>query len=205
MKLNVIKSAGGGSKVEVSESTFGARFNEPLVHQIVVAYLASGRQGTRAQKNRAAVRGGGRKPWAQKGTGHARAGTIRSPLWRGGGKIFPAQTRDFSQKVNRKMYQGALRAILSELVRQERLLAVDEFKMDAPKTKALRERLGRLGINGNALIVVQDADANLSLSARNLPWIDVCDVGELDPVRLVRHEKVVMTVAAVKRVEELLA
>jgi large subunit ribosomal protein L4 len=206
MKLIIIKASDGKtqSELQVSDKAFAADFNEPLVHQVVVAYQAGGRSGTRAQKNRAAVRGGGRKPWAQKGTGRARAGTIRSPLWRGGGKIFPATTADFSQKVNKKMHRAALRAILSELVRQDRLMAVDDFTIETPKTKALVEKLSKLGAN-DALIVTQNMDQNLYLSARNLHRVDVCNVAAVDPVSLIRHKKVIMTVAAVKRFEELLA
>jgi len=206
MKLSIIKASDGKpqSELQVSDKAFAADFNEPLVHQVVVAYQAGGRSGTRAQKNRAAVRGGGRKPWAQKGTGRARAGTIRSPLWRGGGKTFPATTADFSQKVNKKMHRAALRAILSELLRQDRLMAIDDFTMETPKTKALVEKLNKLGAN-DALIVTQDMDQNLYLSARNLHRVDVCNVAAVDPVSLIRHKKVIMTVAAVKRFEELLA
>jgi large subunit ribosomal protein L4 len=206
MKLSIIKASDGKpqSELQVSDKAFAADFNEPLVHQVVVAYQAGGRSGTRAQKNRAAVRGGGRKPWAQKGTGRARAGTIRSPLWRGGGKTFPATTADFSQKVNKKMHRAALRAILSELLRQDRLMAIDDFTMETPKTKALVEKLNKLGAN-DALIVTQDMDQNLYLSARNLHRVNVCNVAAVDPVSLIRHKKVIMTVAAVKRFEELLA
>lgn len=204
MKLSIVKADGGTSEIEVSDQTFAARFNESLVHQVVVAYQAGGRAGTRAQKTRAQVRGGGRKPWSQKGTGQARAGTIRSPLWRGGGKIFAAVPVDFSQKVNKKMYRGALCAILSELLRQNRLVAVDQFSIDAPKTKALVAKLDKLGAR-NALIVTQNADRNLELSARNLYRVDVCAVADADPVALIGYEKVVMTVDALKRFEELLA
>ncbi len=206
MKLSIIQASDGKaqSELQVSDKAFAAKFNEPLVHQVVVAYQAGGRAGTRAQKNRSAVRGGGKKPWAQKGTGRARAGTIRSPLWRGGGKIFPEGTADFSQKVNKKMYGAALRAILSELLRQQRLVAIDDFTIAAPKTKALLEKLSKLGTK-DVLIVTQDADQNLYLSARNLHRVDVRNVAAVDPVSLIRHEKVIMTVAAVKRFEELLA
>lgn len=204
MKLSIVKADGGTTEIEVSDRTFAARFNEPLVHQVVEAYRAAGRAGTRAQKTRAAVRGGGRKPWAQKGTGQARAGTSRSPLWRGGGKIFAAVPQDFSQKVNRKMYRGALRVILSELLRQNRLVAVDQFNVETPKTKSLVAKLDKLGAAG-ALIVTQNVDRNLELSARNLHKVVVCSVADADPVALVKHAKVVMTVDAVKRFEELLA
>lgn len=203
MKLSVISQADGEGKLEmqVSDAVFGVNFNEPLVHQVVVAYQAGGRRGTRAQKNRSAARGGGAKPWRQKGTGHARAGTIRSPLWRGGGRAFPAATRDFSQKVNKKMHRGALCAILSELVRQDRLLTIDEFTVEAPKTKLLAEKLSKLGAE-DALIVTEDLDQKLSLSARNLPQVNVCDVSHTDPVSLLRHDKVIITVGAVKQFEE---
>jgi large subunit ribosomal protein L4 len=206
MKLTVINDAGkAGPGIEVSDAVFAAAFNEPLVHQVVVAFQAGGRQGTRKQKTRSEVRGGGRKPWRQKGTGRARAGTIRSPLWRGGGKIFPASPdENFTQKVNKKMHRGAMRAILSELLRQNRLVTVDQFTVNQPKTKALVTKLNQLGAP-DALIVTDGPDANLRLAARNLATVDVRTVAAADPVSLVRHEKVVMTEAAVKRFEELLA
>lgn len=205
MQVSVLSESGkkAGAGISVSDVAFAAKFNEPLVHQIVIAHLAAARSGTRAQKNRAAVSGGGAKPWRQKGTGRARAGTIRSPLWRGGGVVFPSQTEDFSQKVNRKMYRGALRAILSELLRQERLVVVEDFAVAAPKTKALTERLAKLGV-ADVLIVSERPEQNLMLSARNLPYVEVCDVAGADPVRLVGHDKVVMTVGAVKKFEEML-
>ncbi len=199
MNLN---TASGGT-VNVSEVAFDKDFNEPLVHQVVTAFLAGGRQGSKAQKTRSEVAGGGRKPWRQKGTGRARAGTIRSPLWRGGGKTFAAVPRDFSQKVNRKMYRGALRCILSELVRQERLVVVDEFAVSEPRTKALTGRLGELGLR-NALIVADQVDENLYLAARNLPKVDVRDAQGVDPVSLVNFEKVLITVPALKKLEEVL-
>lgn len=206
MKLNVVNEAGSaGAEIQVSDAVFGAAFNEPLVHQVVIAYQANARQGTRKQKTRSEVRGGGRKPWRQKGTGQARAGTIRSPLWRGGGKIFPSTPdENFTQKVNRKMHRGALRAILSELARQNRLVAVNEFKVEQPKTQALVEKLNKLNA-ADVLIVTDGADANLLLAARNLPKVDVCTVGAADPLSLIRHEKVIMTSGAVKKFEELLA
>ena len=204
LKLAAAGGSGSGASVELSEATFGREFNEALVHQVVTAYLAGARAGTRAQKNRAAVSGGGAKPFRQKGTGRARAGTIRSPLWRGGGKIFAASPQDFSQKVNRKMYRGALRAILSELVRQERLVVVDSFKVDAPKTKELVGKLNDLGMD-NVLIVTEAVDPNLYLSSRNLFAVGVVDAKALDPVSLIRHEKVLMTVPAIKQIEEMLA
>ncbi len=190
--------------LEVSDQTFGPEFNRDLVHQAVVAYMAGGRAGTQAQKGRSDVSGGGAKPWKQKGSGRARAGTIRSPIWRTGGKVFAARPRDYSQKLNRKMYRAAMRSIFSELVRQERLVVVDSFAVDAPKTKGLLEKLGGLGVS-NALIVTDQADANLYLSARNLPGVDVSEVGGLDPVSLVGFEKVLITVPALKQVEEWLA
>ncbi len=202
MQLNVMKADGKLSDrgLEVSDSAFGAEYNEPLIHQVVVAYQAGGRAGTRAQKNRAAVRGGSSKPWRQKGTGRARAGTIRSPLWRGGGRVFPATTRDFSQKVNRKMYRSAMRSIFSELVRQERLVICDELGVDAPKTKTLVDKLRLLGAE-NSLIVTDTEDTNLELSARNLPSVAVCPVTSVDPVLLMAFDRVVMTSAAAKHVE----
>lgn len=206
MKLSVMNSADGKSKseIEISEKTFGVEFNEPLVHQVVVAYRNNGRSGTRKQKTRTEVRGGGRKPHAQKGSGQARAGSIRSPLWRGGGKTFPSSPdENFTNKVNRKMHRAALRAILSELVRQDRLVAVETFTMDAPKTQALIEKLAKFG-TADVLIVTDTLDLNLGLSARNLHLVDVCDVSGVDPVTLVRHEKVIMTVPALKRFEEML-
>jgi large subunit ribosomal protein L4 len=206
MKLSVMNVADGKAKSEIdlSEKTFGVEFNEPLVHQVVVAYRNNGRSGTRKQKTRREVSGGGRKPHAQKGSGQARAGSIRSPLWRGGGKTFPSSPgENFTNKVNRKMHRAALRAILSELVRQNRLVAVDTFAMDVPKTQMLIEKLARFGTE-DALIVTDTLDLNLGLSARNLNLVDVCDVAGVDPVTLVRHEKVIMTVPALKRFEEML-
>jgi large subunit ribosomal protein L4 len=206
MKLNIVNEAGSaGAEIQVSDAVFGAAFNEPLVHQVVVAYQANARSGTRKQKTRSEVRGGGRKPWRQKGTGRARAGTIRSPLWRGGGKIFPSTPdENFTQKVNRKMHRSALRAILSELARQNRLVAVNEFKVEQPKTRLLAEKLNKLNA-ADALIVTDGADTNLLLAARNLPTVDVCTVGAADPLSLIRHEKVIVTQGAVKKFEELLA
>jgi len=200
MNLN---TASGGT-VTVSEVAFGKDFNEPLVHQVVTAFLACARQGSKAQKNRAAVSCGGRKPWRQKGTGRARAGTIRSPLWRGGGKTFAAEPRDFSQKVNRKMYRGALRCIFSELVRQERLVVVDEFNIDSPKTKQVASKLKDLELS-SVLIVTSEVDENLYLAARNLPKVDIRDASGVDPVSLIAFEKVLVTVPALKQLEEALA
>jgi len=204
MKLNTVNENGAaGSGIEVSDKVFGASFNESLIHQVVNAYLAGGRQGTRGQKNRSAVSGGGAKPWRQKGTGNARAGTSRSPIWRGGGKTFPAKTQDFSQKVNKKMHKAALCSILSELARQDRLIAVDSISVDGPKTKALADKLNKLNAS-DALILTVDADQNLALSARNMKAVDVNTVNSVDPVSLVRHEKVILTTDAAKRFEEML-
>lgn len=199
MQLNV----NGAQAIEVSERTFGGEFNETLVHQAVVAYMAGGRQGTRAQKNRSEVRGGGKKPWRQKGSGRARAGSSRSPIWRSGGVTFAAKPQDHAQKLNKKMYRAALRSILSELVRQERLVVVEDFAVDAPKTKALVSKLGGLGLS-DVLIVTDALDENLYLAARNLPHVDVRDVQGSDPVSLIAYDKVLVTVSAVKKFEELL-
>ena len=204
MKVQLMNATGSTSELQVSDTVFAAAYNEPLVHQVVVAYQATGRQGTRKQKTRSEVRGGGKKPWRQKGTGQARAGTIRSPLWRGGGKVFPSSPdENFTHKVNRKMYRGALRSILSELLRQGRLVTVTEFNMDQPKTKALVEKLKKLD-TADVLIVTDTLDNNLALAARNLPDVDVRTVSQADPVTLVRHEKVIMTQGAVKKLEEML-
>jgi len=205
MKVQIMNNAGSASELQVSDTVFAAAFNEPLVHQVVVAYQASGRQGTRKQKTRSEVRGGGRKPWRQKGTGQARAGTIRSPLWRGGGKIFPSSPdENFTHKGNRKMYRGALRSILSELLRQGRLVTVAEFTVDQPKTSRLVDKLKKLDA-ADALIVTDTLDNNLALAARNLSAVDVRAVGGADPVSLMRHEKVIMTQGAMKKFEEMLA
>ncbi|WNK20529.1 50S ribosomal protein L4 [Halomonas piscis] len=201
MNLNL---AAGAGTVEVADATFGKEFNEALVHQVVTAYLASGRQGTRAQKNRSDVRGGGKKPWRQKGTGRARAGTIRSPIWRSGGVTFAARPQDHSQKVNRKMYRAAMRSILSELVRQERLVVVEEFAVDAPKTKQVAAKLKELELD-KTLIVTEEVDEKLYLAARNLPHVDVVDVTAADPVSLVAFDKVLVTVSALRKFEEKLA
>jgi len=190
-----------GQQVTVSEVAFGREFNESLVHQVVNAYMAGARQGSKAQKNRSDVSGGGKKPWRQKGTGRARAGTIRSPIWRSGGVTFAATPRSFEQKVNRKMYRGAMQCILSELVRQERLVLIDDIKVDAPKTKALMAKLKDLDLD-NVLIVSESDDQNLYLSARNIPHVDVRDVQGCDPLGLVSFDKVLMTVDALKKLEE---
>ncbi|HCE2388671.1 TPA: 50S ribosomal protein L4 [Vibrio parahaemolyticus] len=194
----------GADALTVSETTFGREFNEALVHQVVVAYAAGARQGTRAQKTRSEVSGGGAKPWRQKGTGRARAGTIRSPIWRTGGVTFAAKPQDHSQKVNKKMYRGAMKSILSELVRQERLIVVDNFSVEAPKTKELVTKLKELELT-DALIVTSEVDENLFLAARNLYKVDARDVAGIDPVSLIAFDKVVMTAEAVKQVEEMLA
>jgi len=191
----------GGNAIEVSNATFGRDFSEALVHQVVTAYLAGGRSGTKAQKTRSEVRGGGKRPWRQKGTGRARAGTIRSPLWRGGGTTFAAKPQDHSQKVNRKMYRGALQAILSELVRQERLIVLDSLELDVPKTSELHAKLAKLGFE-KGLIITPEVDSNLFLATRNIPGVYALDVAGLDPVSLVAADKVIMTVGAVKKVEE---
>ncbi len=194
-------SVAGGKDIKVSEATFGRDFSEALVHQVVTAYLAGGRAGTKAQKNRSTARGGGRKPWRQKGTGRARVGTIRSPIWRGGGRAFAAAPRDHSQKVNRKMYRGAMQAILSELVRQDRLVVVDSVGVDEPRTKALLGRLADLGFE-TGLIVTGELDDNVYLASRNLPGVYTVDVSGIDPVSLVAAEKVIMTVDAVEKIQE---
>ena len=194
----------GADALTVSETTFGREFNEALVHQVVVAYAAGARQGTRAQKTRSEVSGGGAKPWRQKGTGRARAGTIRSPIWRTGGVTFAAKPQDHSQKVNKKMYRGAMKSILSELVRQERLIVVDNFSVEAPNTKELVAKLKELELT-DALIVTSEVDENLFLAARNLYKVDARDVAGIDPVSLIAFDKVVMTAEAVKQVEEMLA
>ena len=200
MELTV---TGSGKGVEVSDAAFAKEFNETLVHQVVTAYLAGARQGTRKQKNRSEVSGGGKKPWRQKGTGRARAGTIRSPIWRAGGVTFAARPQDHSQKVNKKMYRGALRSIFSELVRQDRLVLVDDVAPEQPKTKQFTEKLKALGVN-NALVVDEEVGRNLELASRNIPNVAVCDAGGVDPVSLVAHDKVVVTVAALKKIEEML-
>lgn len=199
-----LKLHDGGNAIQISETAFGRDFNEDLVHQVVTAYMAGGRSGTKAQKTRSQVSGGGAKPFRQKGTGRARAGTIRSPLWRTGGVTFAAVPRDFSQKVNKKMYRGALRCIFSELVRQDRLVAVDQFDLDAPKTKLLAGKLKDMGLD-KALILSEDITENLYLASRNLVNVQVVDVASVDPVSLIRFDKVIATVAAIKRIEEWLA
>jgi large subunit ribosomal protein L4 len=198
-----LKMQGSGS-VDVAESAFGATFNEALVHQVVTAYLAGARAGTKAQKNRSAVRGGGAKPWRQKGTGRARAGTIRSPIWVGGGRAFAAQPRSHDQKVNKKMYRAALRSVLSELVRQDRLVVVESIELEAPKTKLLAGKLKELELD-NVLILNEAFDEKLFLAARNLPNVGICDAASIDPVVLIRFEKVLVTLPALKLIEERLS
>ncbi|MFI3245047.1 MAG: 50S ribosomal protein L4 [Ferrimonas sp.] len=192
------------SALEVSETTFGREFNEALVHQVVVAFAANARQGTRAQKTRAEVAGTGKKPWRQKGTGRARAGTVKSPIWRSGGVTFAAKPQDHGQKVNKKMYRAALRSILSELVRQDRLIVVENFTVEAPKTKELVAKLKEMELN-DVLIVTAEVDENLFLASRNLYKVDARDVDGIDPVSLIAFDKVLMTAAAVKQIEEKLA
>ncbi|HSY08030.1 MAG TPA: 50S ribosomal protein L4 [Steroidobacteraceae bacterium] len=198
MKLKVLN---GKPEMQVSDAAFGREFNEALVHQVVTAYRAAGRAGTKAQKTRAEVRGGGRKPHAQKGTGQARAGSSRSPIWVGGGRTFAAKPRDFAQKVNRKMYQGAMRSMLSELARQDRLRVTEDIPLEAGKTRLLVNQLKDWELD-NVLILVEAVEEKLFLAARNLYKVEVLEVGKLNPVALVSHDKVLMTVAAVKLIEE---
>ena len=200
MELNLI----AGGTVEVSDQTFGREFNEALIHQVVTAYMAGARQGTRSQKTRAEVSGGGRKPWRQKGTGRARAGSTRSPIWRSGGVTFAAKPQDHSQKVNRKMYRAAMRSIWSELVRQDRLVITQEMSVDTPKTSALAEKLKAMALESVLIVTAEVSDA-LFLSARNLPHVDVRDADVIDPVSLLSFEKVLVTVDALKAIEEQLA
>ncbi|MDZ7770355.1 MAG: 50S ribosomal protein L4 [Woeseiaceae bacterium] len=195
-----LKMADSGS-VELADSAFGAEFNEPLVHQVVTAFLAGSRAGTKAQKNRAAARGGGAKPWRQKGTGRARAGTIRSPIWVGGGRTFAASPRDHSQKVNRKMYRGALRSVFSELIRQDRLVVTESIKLDQPKTRDMVAILKMHNVD-NVLVVNEAFDENVFLATRNLPDVGICDASSIDPVVLMRFEKVLITLPALKLIEE---
>lgn len=203
MDLNV-QTAVGKQTLQVSDKIFGADFKQALIHQVVTAYMSAARAGTKAQKNRSAVRGGGAKPFRQKGTGRARAGTSRSPIWRSGGVNFAASPRNYSQKVNRKMFRGAIRSILSELNRQERLLVVDQVTVSAPKTKELVGKLKELNLS-DVLIVAVNPDENLYLAARNLYGVDVCDVNEIDPVSLIAYETVLVTEEAVKKIEERLS
>ncbi|BFM50287.1 50S ribosomal protein L4 [Marinomonas sp. THO17] len=201
MNLNL---TGAEGTVEVSDVAFAREYNEALVHQVVTSYLAGARQGSRAQKTRSEVAGGGRKPWKQKGSGRARAGTIRSPLWRSGGVTFAAKPQDHSQKVNKKMYRAAMRTIWSELVRQDRLVVVEELKLEAPKTKLFTAKMAELNVE-NVLVVSHELDDNLFLAARNIPNVDVRDAASIDPVSLIAYDKVLVTVGALKQVEEALA
>jgi large subunit ribosomal protein L4 len=196
-----VKIQGGQGTLELADATFGVPFNEPLVHQVVTAYLAGARAGTKAQKTRSEVSGSGKKPWKQKGTGRARVGSIRSPIWVGGGRAFAARPRSFVQKVNRKMYRGALRSVLSELVRQERLIVAETLGVSAAKTKELRIKLEGLGVAAG-LVIVDAFDRNLWLAARNLPDVEVAEAKAVDPVALVGAAKVVATPAALKILEE---
>ena len=202
MKIKIEKSGKKKSgTIDVADSVFAVEFNEPLVHQVLVSYMSGSRSGTKSQKSRSEVRGGGRKPWRQKGTGRARAGTIRSPLWRGGGVTFAAKSRDYSKKVNRKMFRGAMRSIFSELVRQERFLCVDEFDVSDSKTKLVKEKLNKLGLK-EVLIITEGLSENLYLGVRNIPKVDVMDTNEINPYSLIGFEKVLITQAAVEKVEE---
>ena len=203
MKLQVV-NGGAVSEVEVADATFGREYNEALVHQVVVAYRNAGRAGTKAQKTKSEVRGGGRKPWGQKGTGSARAGSIRSPIWVGGGRAFAARPRDYSQKVNRKMYRAAMRSMLSELARTGRLVVVPSIELEAPKTKLLAAKLKELSLD-HVLILVEAFEENLFLAARNLHYVHTLPVTALDPDSLVRYEKVLVTVGALKLIEERLS
>ena len=203
MELKIVSPAGAQGTVNVSEVAFGREFKQDLVHQAVVAYMAGARQGTKAQKTRAEVSGGGKKPWRQKGTGRARAGTIRSPIWRGGGATFAAKPRDHDQKLNKKMYRAAMQCILSELNRQDRLLVVESFEIDAPKTKSLVQKLAQYSLS-EALIVTEEISENLFLASRNLYKVGVSDVQGVDPVSLIGFDKVIITVPALKKFEEIL-
>ena len=205
MNVNISEPGVGltDKAVEISETCFGRQYNEALIHQVVVSYMAGGRQGTRAQKTRSDVRGGGRKPFRQKGTGRARAGTIRSPIWRGAGITFAAKTQDFDVKVNKKMYRGAMQSILSELIRQERLVVTEDFSITEPKTKEVLSRLNDLNLE-SVLVVMEEVDENLYLGSRNLHQVDVIDVQGVNPVNLIGYEKVLFTVGALKQAEEML-
>src|SRR5918999_6401547 len=205
MKLKLVSKGAQAQDVQVSDATFAREFNEALVHQVVTAYRNAGRAGTKAQKTKAEVRGGGIKPWRQKGTGQARAGSIRSPIWVGGGRAFAAKPRDFSQKVNRKMYRGAMQAMLSELARNARLVVVNGIELEAPKTKLFVQKLKDLGLDQNVLVLVEAHDEKLELASRNLPYVTVLPVSALDPLSLARHDKVLATVGAVRLLEERLA
>jgi large subunit ribosomal protein L4 len=205
MQVALVTKNGSNQELQLSETVFGCRFNEPLVHQVVTAYLAGGRQGTRAQKNRAAVSGGGKKPWKQKGMGRARAGTIRSPLWRKGGVTFASSNQDFSQKVNKKMYRAAMRSICSELLRQGRFLVMETFELEKAKTRELLAKLQEHNINQKVLIVLEAVNENIYLAARNLHKVELTDIEAINPVNLINYEKILITAAALKQIEELLA
>ena len=196
-----LKNAKPASEIQLSDAAFGRVYNEALVHQVVTAYMAAGRSGTKAQKTRAEVRGGGKKPWSQKGTGQARAGSIRSPIWVGGGRAFAAKPRDFSQKVNRKMYRAAMQTMVSQLLRDDRLVAVESIELTAPRTKLLTAKLAELGLS-RALILVEAYEEKLFLAARNIPHVEVMAVAALDPLSLVKHDKVVATVGALKLLDQ---
>jgi large subunit ribosomal protein L4 len=204
MKLKLVNQGAKESEVQVSDAAFAREYNESLVHQVVVAYMAAGRAGTKRQLSKAEVRGGGRKPWRQKGTGSARAGSIRSPIWVGGGRAFAARPRDYSQKVNRKMYRAAMQVMLSQLAREDRLVATNAIELEAPKTKLLVEKLKSYGLE-SALILVEAHDEKLELAARNLPHVEVLPVSAVDPVSLTRFDRVLATVGAVRMLEEKLA
>lgn len=207
MQLKMMTAGGNEStkSIELADNIFARDFNEPLIHQVVTAYMATGRAGTKGQKNRSAVRGGGIKPWRQKGTGRARAGTIRSPIWRSGGVAFAAKNRDYTQKVNKKMYRAAIKSIVSELIRQQRLVIVDTFSLEAPKTRYLVEKLDKMKINDGVLLVTQDYDENVYLSARNLINVGYADTSHLNPLTLLKYEKVLITADAIKKFEETLS
>ena len=196
-----LKNAKPASEIELSDAAFARDYNEALVHQVVTAYMAAGRAGTKAQKTRAEVRGGGKEPWSQKGTGQARAGSIRSPIWVGGGKAFAARPRDYSQKVNRKMYRAAMQTMVSQLVRDDRLVAVESIELSAPRTKVLISKLAEYGVS-RALILVEAYEEKLFLAARNIPHVEVMAVTALDPLSLVKHDKVVATVGALKLLDQ---
>ncbi|MGC1854871.1 MAG: 50S ribosomal protein L4 [Candidatus Aquirickettsiella sp.] len=203
--MALVTKNGSNQELQLSDTVFGCRFNEPLVHQVVTAYLAGGRQGTRAQKNRSAVSGGGKKPWKQKGMGRARAGTIRSPLWRSGGVTFASSTQDFTQKVNKKMYRAAMRSICSELLRQGRFIVLESFELEKTKTRDLVAKLQDLNIDQKVLIVLEEVNENIYLAARNLHKIELTDVEAINPVNLIHYEKILITAPALKQIEELLA
>jgi large subunit ribosomal protein L4 len=200
MKLQLKNSTSAG-EIQLSDQAFGRAYNETLIHQVVTAYMAAGRAGTKRQKSRAEVRGGGKKPWSQKGTGQARAGSIRSPIWVGGGRAFAARPRDFSQKVNRKMYRAAMQSMVSELARTDRLFAVESLELAAPKTKLLISKLAEFGLT-RALILVEAYEEKLFLAARNVPYVDVVPVASLDPLSLIKHDKVLATVGALKLLDQ---